>query len=54
MYVAWILSSCGSIEGIEDDCNTYYELLFLTELGYNASQSSAESELYLNSINNKV
>lgn len=41
LCVAWILSSCSSVEMIEDDYSTYYDLLFLIELGDNASLSKA-------------
>lgn len=37
--VAWILSSCCSVEMIEDDYTTYYDLLFLIEQGDNTSTS---------------
>lgn len=41
LWVAWILSPCSSVEMIEDDYSTYYDLLFLIELGDNASLSKA-------------
>lgn len=43
LEVAWILSSRSSVEMIEDDYTTYYDLLFLMELGDNTSLSRAQN-----------
>lgn len=39
------LPSCGSVEMIEDDYTTYYDILFLIQLGDNASQSGVPNEI---------
>lgn len=43
LQVAWIPSSCGSVEMTEGYYATNYDLIVLIELRDNASQSSAQN-----------